>query len=440
MGKKEGEQKETSTRRDFLKKSATVAGVAAASAFLGGQAPLFVKNARAASTPLRILGLPIGPVPAIMEKAMEDLGFEVVAQTSSDQGVVLKMNTAPEEYDLVENYTNYLTRAWPTGNLQPVDTQRIDAWEEMPPFLRTTGHVVLNDLCDKNGILGLGEAPRLMLYVDDNGEIMKDPTKTSRYVTLSPNYGGADSLGYVATEMAPVKSWAELFDDRFHGRAALQLTPANCLMDVGLALTAMGQKFENLGDINKKEIDIIVDYIIEKKKTGHIRAFWETFDQAVSLVTSGEVVIQPMWGLAVNAARGAGIDCRWADIYSEGYRGFMGGFSISKHCQGETLERCYKYINWANTGFYGAALSRMGFYMPLQSTYKALTPEEYDYWYRGRPARVDIKDFWGGSVARKGDVRFGGSFAQRMGRVAVWNHFPKEAAYVAKRWTEMIAS
>ena len=368
-----GKVKEES-RREFIKKGAKFAGIAGAAAFMGGTAPLFIKNARAASGgSLRILGLGLGTNPAIMKQAEKDLGFKIETQASSDQGVVLKINTDPNGFDMVEGFTNYLTRVWPTGNLQPVDTKRVNDWDEIHPFLRTTGNIEKNQFCDKNGILGLGEAPRLMLYVDGNGEIIKDPTKTSRYVTLSPNYGGADSLGYIADDTAPIRSWAALFDPKFKGQVALQLTPHNSMMDVGLALTAMGQKFENLGNLNKKEIDIIIDYIIEMKKSGHVRAFWETFDQAVSLITSREVIIQPMWGVAVNAARGAGIDCRWADLYSEGYRGFYGGFMISDKCKGEALDKVYKFINWAYSGHFGAAISRMGFYMPMKSTQNALT-------------------------------------------------------------------
>ena len=111
-------KKEKVSRRDFLKKSATVAGAAAAGTFLGGKAPLFVKNAFAGD-PLRVIGLEIGPIPPIMKKASEDLGFEVVPKGMSNQAMVLMGTTAPDEFDLAEEYYNDLGAVWPAGNYQP---------------------------------------------------------------------------------------------------------------------------------------------------------------------------------------------------------------------------------------------------------------------------------------------------------------------------------
>ncbi len=39
------------------------------------------------------------------------------------------------------------------------------------------------------------------------------------------------------------------------------------------------------------------------KKAGHFRALWNTFDESVNLMASGEVVIQSMWSTAVTAVR-----------------------------------------------------------------------------------------------------------------------------------------
>lgn len=433
-------KKKNYTRRDFLKKSATVAGAAAAGTFLGGKAPVFVKKAFGAD-PIRVIGLAIGPIEPIMKQASEDLGFEVVGKTMSNQAMVLMGTTAPDEFDVAEEYFNDLGATWPAGNYQPIDTERIELWDKLGP-LALKGHIVENELCDKYGVMGKGQAPRRMLYVDDNGEIIHDPTKTSRYVTMVPNYSNGDSLGYNAGLVPPVKSWAPLLDPQYKGRTALCTFPPVGIVDVAMAMEARGEhRFETMGDLNKKEIDILVDYIIEKKKEGHFRSFWETYNQSVSLMTSGEVVIQSMWYPAVNSARAAGMDCRYGDMYHEGYRGFMGGFMISKRVKGKRLDKAYAHINWALTGFYGACMVRQGYYMTVPETFKKfLSAEEWAYWFEGRPATVEIKDFYDGTVAKPGEVRFGGSEAQRMGRIAVWNGYPTETAYLVKRWNEMKAA
>ena len=49
--------------------------------------------------------------------------------------------------------------------------------------------------------------------------------------------------------------------------------------------------------------------LIELKKAGHFRALWNTFDESVNLMASGEVVIQSMWSPAVTAVRVKDIQC-----------------------------------------------------------------------------------------------------------------------------------
>jgi putative spermidine/putrescine transport system substrate-binding protein len=200
-------------------------------------------------------------------------------------------------------------------------------------------------------------------------------------------------------------------------------------------------KFETMGDLNKKEIDILVNYLIQKKKEGHFRAFWETYNQSVQLMTSGEVVVQSMWYPAVNAVRAAGINCHYAEMVKEGYRGFVGGWMISKSCKGKKLDQAYAYINWGLTGFYGACLIRQGYYMQTPDACKKhFSPDEWAYWYEGKPAKGEIKDFWGGLVAKPGEARDGGGVEKRMGRIAVWNGYPTELEYMIRRWNEMKAA
>jgi putative spermidine/putrescine transport system substrate-binding protein len=430
-------KKKKITRRDFLKKSGKIAGLAAAGSYLSGTAPLFVKNAFA-EEPLRVIGLAIGPIEPIMKKASEDLGFEVIGKTMSNQAMILMGTTAPDEFDVAEEYFNDLGATWPAGNYQPIDTTKIANWDKLGD-LPLKGHLKINEFCDSNGIMGKGYAPRRRLFVTKDGKYLTDMSKTSRWTTMAPTYCLGDALGYNAEKVPPVKSWAPLLDPKYKGVAALCTFPPVGINDVALSMQALGlHKFESMGDFNKKEIDIVVDHVIKLKKEGHFRAFWETFNQSVSLMTSGEVVIQSMWYPAVNAARAAGIDCRYGNMYDEGYRGFMGGMMISKKAKGTKLEKAYKYINWALSGWYGAQMVKMGYHMSVPETAQKFMPaDEWAYWNEGKPAKSDIKDFYGGTVAKSGDIRFGGSYEDRMGRIVVWNGYPTEIAYMIKRWNEM---
>jgi putative spermidine/putrescine transport system substrate-binding protein len=430
------------TRRDFLKKSATVAGAAAAGTFLGGKAPLFVKNAFA-SDPLRVIGLEIGPIPPIMKKASEDLGFEVIGKSMSNEELNLMGTTAPDEFDVAEEYQDALAVTWPAKGYQPLDTKRIPSWDKLSKLVRE-GHIVENEFCDEYGIMGAGHSPRRMLYVDSNGEMVyaKDPSKTTQYVVGAPTFSNADSLGYNASQVSPVRTWGRLLDPELKGQVALCTFPPVGIVDMGMAMRSVGlADFEDIGDPSKKEIDVVVDYLIEKKKEGHFRAFWETYNQSVQLMTSGEVALESMWYPAVNAVRAAGIDCHYGDMYHEGYRGFYAINMISSSVKGKKLEQAYKYIEWCYSGYYGAAMIRQGYYMERPDTFKNfITPEELAYWHEGKPATVEIKDFWDGIVARPGEVRDGGSWEQRMGRIAAWNSYPAEVTYLIKAWNKMKAA
>ena len=57
----------------------------------------------------------------------------------------------------------------------------------------------------------------------------------------------------------------------------------------------------------------------------------------------------------------------------------------------------------------------------------------------GKPAAVDIKDPYGNLMEKKGQVRDGGSFAERTGKIACWNTLMDEDRYLTRRWNEFIS-
>ena len=69
------------------------------------------------------------------------------------------------------------------------------------------------------------------------------------------------------------------------------------------------------------------------------------------------------------------------------------------------------------SGWQGAFIAKQGYYSSVPETVKAnLAPEEWDYWYEGKPAKIDIKDPYGQLMEKAGNTRDGGSFWERMGR------------------------
>ena len=62
-------------------------------------------------------------------------------------------------------------------------------------------------------------------------------------------------------------------------------------------------KYGDKGNPTQDELSDTIGKLIELKKGGHFRALWNTFDESVNLMASGEVVIQSMWSPAVTAVK-----------------------------------------------------------------------------------------------------------------------------------------
>ncbi len=435
--KKKREKGKEITRRQFLMKSGVIAGGTLAGTAIFGNGP-YVFTPAYAAVKIRTIGLAVSIMPDVQKKATKDLKMKIIGQAMGSEAMVQKQRTQPDQYEVSEGYFYDLDIVW--QGYQPIDTKRIKDWDKLNPLVIEGYLDPKSDKIRKDGVMGDGDAPRRVFYVDSNGEIT---SKKTRWVTMVPSWHNADSLGYNADEIdEPVTSWGELFNPKYKGRTAI-IDVANIgTQDTALAMQALGlAKFENMGNMTRKEIDTLIDFLIEKKKEGHFRAFWGTFPQSVQLMTSGEVVIESMWSPAVTVARTKGINCIYADMAKEGYRGWHGGLAISKEAKGKVLDACYDYINWWTSGWAGAYVGRHGYYMHWNEKVKNfLTPAEWDYWYEGKPARTEIIAPDGTPIANPGEVRDGGSYVRRMGNIYSWNSFPDEIDYMVKRWNELKAA
>ena len=157
-------------------------------------------------------------------------------------------------------------------------------------------------------------------------------------------------------------------------------------------------------------------------------------------MAGGEVVMQSMWSPAVTAVRSRGIECEYRGL-GEGYRGWGNGLGLMGHLEGIKRDAAYEYLNWNLSGEYGAFVARQGYYGSVPETTKAaLSSDEWDYWYAGKPAASEIKDPFGGVMEQPGRVRDGGTFEQRIGGITAWNTLMDEGQYLVERWNEFVAS
>ena len=411
------------SRRKFM---GTAASVAAAGTITG------FPNIVQAADPIRTIGLGVSIINEIQSKAAKDVGFKIRGQAIDYGALFAKSLQQNDQFEVSECYFDMFDFMIPSKVFQPIDTKRIKDWDKVSN-LSKTGKLT------PGSQVGQGDAPVRQMWVDENGERAKGP---SRYISALPSIHNADSLGYNPDDTGrPIDSWAELYSSDFKGKVALLNIPQIGAMDAAMGVEALGlMKFGDKGNMTRKEIDFLVDFLITKKKEGHFRAFWSTFGQSVNLMVSGEVVLQSMWSPAVTAVKAEGVPCIYASP-KEGMRGWHGALAISAKTSGKKLDQAYEYLNWWLDGWAGAFVARQGYYLSTPAnTKKSLSAEEWDFWYEGKPAARELPDPFGSPLVAKGDVRDGGSYEQRFKKIAVWNSVMTENDYLVKRWTEFLSA
>ncbi|HET6827621.1 MAG TPA: extracellular solute-binding protein [Ramlibacter sp.] len=383
---------------------------------------------------LRYLGTAVNQDKAIAEKFKADtgIGIQYVAVTTDD--VTKRAVTAPNSFDLIDTEYFSLKKIVPTGNLKGIDTKKIKNADKITTLF-TKGEVGGKKVGDQ------GTAPKKVMYLESEKSkvFAQSPTQ---FMTLIPTVYNADTLGIRPDLIKrPITSWAELLNPQFKGKAAILNIPSIGIMDAAMVVEAMGKyKYPDKGNMTRKEIDLTIATLIEAKKAGQFRALWKDFNESVNLMASGEVVIQSMWSPAVTAVRTKGIDCVFQPL-KEGYRAWAAGFGVPATLSGKKLDAAYEFINWFLDGWAGAYLNRQGYYSAVLETAKAkMEPYEWAYWMEGKPATQDIKSPGGDVLAKKGAVRDGGSYEQRMGGIACWNAIMDENEYMVRKWNEFVAA
>lgn len=385
---------------------------------------------------LRFIGTGVSQINDIKEKAEKDLGFKIQLRALSTEENNQIAITQPKQYDIFDGEYFSLPLVVPSGNIQPIDIKKIKQFGKITPIF-TTGELAPGAKVNTSQ----GTAPRKVMFVKDK-DSKEFATSPTDWATLIPFQYNADTLGYRPDLTGgKIESWAALFDPKFKGKTALLDIPSIGIMDAAMVIEATGlMKFADKGNMTKEELDKVIAILIEQKKAGQFRAFWKSFDESVNLMSSGEVVLQSMWSPAITAVKAKGLQCVYGPL-KEGYRGWGGGIGFSKNLSGPALDAAYAYVDWLLDGWVGAFLGRQGYYSAApENAKKFMKPEEWDFWYEGKPAAEDIIDPFGKKIESKGAVRDGGSFADRMGNVVCWNSVMKEQTYLVQKWNEFIAA
>lgn len=417
------------SRRTFLKQAAVGAAVATSSV----QAPyVFSKN----KVVLRVLGTHVTLQEELRERAMADLGIDIIFEPKGSAAVLQKASMFPQSFDLYEQWSNSINVLWESGAIQSIDKSRIQHWDEINDLTKT-GRLT------KGAALGAGDAPHKIMHVQKNNQL--GPQETGD-ISFLPYVHNADSFGYNTSVIKAgipyeTESWGWLLDEQYSGKVALVNAPTIGIFDLALAAEANGlMKFADIGNMTKPELDKLFTIAIDLKQRGHFSGFWSSVPQSVDFMKRGRVVIESMFSPAVSALNGQNVPVTYA-APKEGYRGWHGVMCLSSATTGHTKDAAYDYMNWWLSGWPGAFIARQGYYISNPSrSQPLLSAAEWDYWYMGKESMSELRGTDGKVSVLPGAVRSGGAYDKRMSNIAVWNTVMPNYDYSLQKWYEFISA
>lgn len=245
------------------------------------------------------------------------------------------------------------------GMLQPIDTSRLEHWDDLDPTFRDAAGVAAID-----------------------GE-----------VSMVPTQAGAVGLIYDKDEFPDgVDSWADLFDPEYAGEVALDggywLTP--------FAIVALANGSTDPMNLSDEEVAEARDQLIELRDN-QFRAFARSDSDMGNMFKSGEIVLSDGGRATAADINLGGGNVGWA-APEEGALSWVCGLSIA--ADAENLDAAYALINDHSSPETQAAFGNNGFVM-INPEAVPLVEEEYlesadPGWLEGAHAEVapENADLW----------------------------------------------
>jgi spermidine/putrescine-binding protein len=190
-----------------------------------------------------------------------------------------------------------------------------------------------------------------------------------------------DSFAYLPEKTGPLDSYAALFDPKWKGYVALEDNYTTAAQKTGLYLKNAGlANIANPDDMTKEEFKSVIDFLIEQKKAGQFRVIWNSFEQAVNLITSKEVYVIDCWEPMVFVAKSKGVDAVYADP-KEGYLLWaMAAYLVKNPNRSEEqTAAAYALLDFMLGGWYGAKITGLRGYMtnPQAPEYAKANPSDF---------------------------------------------------------------
>ena len=383
---------------------------------------------------LRVLGAYQTLYEDIRLKAQEDLGFRIEFTVGEHAAVTHKAATQPESFDVFEKTAEYIEVLWNSGAIQPIEKNRIREWSSISPLAKT-GRVT------PDARTGQGNPPYMDLNVLPDNSL--GATSSDR-ISFLPYVHNVDAFGYLTDNAGSDKdaeSWSPLLDDRNHGKVGIIIDPAVGFNELALAAQASGRvSIHDPGNMSRDEIDNLVRLLVNLKKSGHFAGFWSTVPESTEFISSGRTQIQSMFAPAFYSLKSQGIKVSYA-VPEEGYRAWQGAICLSAKASPSARDMAYEYMNWWMSGWPGAYITRQGYYTSNPGSARPyLSSSEWDYWYEGKPADIDLAGIDGKVAVQKGERRPGGSYTERLSNITIWNGIATDYEYKLSGWYDFLTA
>ena len=184
-------------------------------------------------------------------------------------------------------------------------------------------------------------------------------------VVAVPYISNADSLAFNHDRIGEeLTSWEALFDSQFRGRAAMQNDFGPTLTNTAIYLKQSGKgSIDNPSDMTEDEVRQTCEFLIDLKKQGHFRTFWDGVQNGADLLSSEEVLVSSCWEvIQIFAARKNGQDIRYGTM-KEGHQTWNNVVMLTRGGQERGLEDAfYSLANVYLSPWFGSqTLAGLGF-------------------------------------------------------------------------------
>ncbi|MCM2562971.1 ABC transporter substrate-binding protein [Lutimaribacter sp. EGI FJ00015] len=199
-----------------------------------------------------------------------------------------------------------------------------------------------------------------------------------------PYISNADSLAFNFDEIGEeLTSWEALFDSQFRGRAAMQNDFGPTLTNTAIYLKQSGKgSIDNPSDMTEDEVRQTCEFLIDLKKKGHFRTFWDGVQNGADLLSSEEVLVSSCWEvIQIFAARKNGQDIRYGTM-KEGHQTWNNIVMLTRGGKERGMEDAfYALANVYLSPWFGArTLAGLGFSPQMSGVneYVDANPDDFD--------------------------------------------------------------